>query len=155
MKTLVLGLGSSILGDDGVGLRVVREVGKSLKPGLATVVETNAAGLALLDELNGYERAVIVDAIETGDYPPGHIIRLNPDSLNFARHVSSCHDVDFATALDLGRRLGMAVPPYITIFGIEIVDPVTFSEECTPPVEQAIPRCVGMVIDELIGGAVA
>lgn len=153
MRTIVLGLGNAILSDDSVGLRVVREVGKRLRPGLATVVESNAAGLGLLDELNGYDSAVIVDAVETGCARPGHVSRLDGDSLNATRNASSPHDVDFATALELGRRLGMSLPGRIALFGVEIADGTTFSEECTSEVGQAIPRCAEMVVRYLEGGS--
>lgn len=151
MKTLVLGMGNPILSDDSAGLRVVREVERRLEPGVATVAETNVAGLGLLDELNGYDRAVIVDAMQKGEGPAGRILRLDPNRLEAARHVSSPHDVDFATALEIGRRLGMSMPGTITIFGIEIGDATTFSEECTPLVEQAIPLCAELVLRELGG----
>ena len=65
MKTLVLGLGNPILSDDGVGLRVARELENRLDQQEVTVVETSMAGLDLLDLLAGYDRAIIVDAIQT------------------------------------------------------------------------------------------
>lgn len=149
MKTLVLGLGNPILSDDGVGLRVAAELKGRLDQQETTVVETSMAGLSLLDTLAGYDRAIIIDAIQTVEGKPGQIYRLHPEVFNSTRHTASPHDVNFATALELGNRLGLALPQQIVIFAIEVADATTFSEECTPDVRRAIPICAKMIIREL------
>lgn len=152
MKTLVVGLGNPILSDDGVGLRVAQELEGKLNSQEVTVVETSLAGLSFLDLLAGYDRAIIIDAIQTPEGRPGQIYRLAPDVFDVTRHASNPHEVNFATALELGRRLGLALPGEIVIFAIEVADASTFGEECTPQVGQAIPACVELVIQELSGG---
>ena len=149
MKTLVLGLGNTILSDDGVGIRVAEEVMDRVEGEEVSVKETSFGGLRLLDILIGYDRAVIIDAIEMAEGEAGQILRLTPDDFDAARHLSSIHDVDFATALDLGKRLGMDLPREIVIFAIKVSDITTFSEECTPEVRRAIPVCTEMVLEEL------
>ncbi len=152
MKTLVLGLGNPILGDDGVGLRVAEEVESRVDQRDITVVDTSLSGLSLLDVLAGYDKAIIIDAVQTVEGKPGQIYRLDPEALDFTRHAASPHDVNFATALELGKRLGLALPREIVIFAVEVADASTFSEECTPEVKGAIPVCVEMIIQELDGG---
>lgn len=152
MKTLILGLGNPILSDDGVGLRVAGELKGRLDQQEATVMETSMAGLSLLDALAGYDKAIIIDAIQTVEGKAGQIYRLDPEAFNTTRHAASPHDVNFATALELGNRLGLALPQQIVIFAIEVADASTFSEECTPEVKGAIPVCVEMIIQELDGG---
>ncbi len=152
MKTLVLGLGNPILSDDGVGLRVAEEVESRVDQRDITVVDTSLSGLSLLDVLAGYDKAIIIDAVQTVEGKPGQIYRLDPEALDFTRHAASPHDVNFATALELGKRLGLALPPEIVIFAVEVADASTFSEECTPEVKGAIPVCVEMIIQELDGG---
>ena len=68
------------------------------------------------------------------------------------RHTATPHNVNFATALELGNKLGLALPQQIIIFAIEVEDVSTFSERCTPKVEQMIPVVTDMVIQELNGG---
>ena len=150
MKTLILGMGNPILTDDGVGIRVVREIEAKIDEGAATVLDASVSGLGLLDLLAGYDKAIIVDAIHTGgEAEPGEIMVLSPDSFEASRRLSCIHDVDFATALDLGKKLGIHLPQEIVIYAIEASDTTTFSEELTPEVEQAIPACVEMVLEEL------
>jgi hydrogenase maturation protease len=148
-KTLVLGLGNPILSDDGVGLGVARELEKRLEPQEATVIEASLGGLNLLDLLVGYERVIIIDAIKTEGGRPGQVHRLDPSLLRTTRYSSSVHDVDLVTALELGKKLKMAVPSKIDIFAIEVADTERFSEQCTPAVAAAIPICTGMILREL------
>ena len=152
MKTLILGLGNSILTDDGVGPQVAKELEGRLDHQEVTVMEGSLGGLNLLDLLAGYDRAIIIDAIETVGGKAGQIYRLDVAALDATRHAASPHDVNFATALELGKKLDLALPRKIDIFAIEVADTSTFGEKCTPEVQEAIPHCVEMVIRELEGG---
>ena len=152
MKTLVLGVGNPILSDDGAGIRVAREIEARIDDPDATVLEASVSGLGLLDLLAGHDKAIIVDTIHTGEAEPGHIFVLGPDSFEAARRLSCIHDVDFGTAMDLGKRLGIHLPQEIVIYAIEASDTTTFSEALTPEVAQAVPVCVDMVLEELRKG---
>ena len=151
MKTLVLGIGNPILSDDGVGIKVAQEVGKKLDDPQITVSETSAAGLSLLDSLIGYDKVIIIDAIQTEKGKAGQIYRMKPEDFSFTKRVSSPHQINLVTALELGKLLNLTVPQEISIFAVEAKDTTSFSEGCTPEVEQAIPEAVKMVLDELVG----
>ena len=151
MKTLVLGLGNPILSDDGAGIRVAREVGEKLNNPQVTVAETSEAGLRLLDSIVGYEKVIIIDVVQTEKGQAGQIYRMGPEDFSLTKHFSSPHQINLATALELGRLLNLAMPKKITIFTVEAKDITTFSEKCTPKVEQAIPEVVKMVLKELVG----
>ena len=151
MKTLVLGIGNPILSDDGVGIKVAQEVGKKLDDPQITVSETSAAGLSLLDSLIGYDKVIIIDAIQTEQGKAGQIYRMKPEDFSFTKRVSSPHQINLVTALELGKLLNLTVPQEISIFAVEAKDTTSFSEGCTPEVEQAIPEAVKMVLDELVG----
>jgi len=152
MKTLILGLGNPILTDDGVGPQVAKELEGRLDQQEITVMEGSLGGLNLLDLLVGYDRAIIIDAIETVGGKAGQIYRLDLEAFDATRHAASVHDINFATALELGKRLGLALPQQIDIFAIEVVDTSRFSEECTPKVTEAIPLCVETIVQEMEGG---
>lgn len=149
MKTLVLGLGNSILTDDGVGLAVAEEVGRRLHAGDVTVAEASVGGLSLLELVVGYDRVVIIDAIQTGSCEPGEVHRLRPDEFHGRVRALSMHHISLASALELGARLGMPIPRQIVIFGIEAADVDTFGEQLTPAVAAAVPGAVELVLDEL------
>ncbi len=148
-RTLVLGLGNPILSDDGVGIRVAGAVQSKVNRPDVTVLEAGVGGLDLLDLLIGYDRVIIIDAVQTGEGKPGQVYRLGPDAFQATRHASTPHDVNFATALELGARLGLDLPREIIIFAVEVKDVTSFSEQCTPEVARAVSACVDMVIGEL------
>jgi hydrogenase maturation protease len=142
-------MGNPLLCDDGVGLRVAAELKDRVEQPEITVMETGIAGLALLDLLVGYDKAIIIDAIQTVGGKAGRIYRFDTQAFDAARHTVSPHDIDFTTALEFGKKLGLFLPQQIVIFAIEASDVRTFSEDCTPEVKQAVPVCVEMVLREL------
>jgi len=151
VKTLVLGLGNPILTNDGVGIHAVRALAARCRLDGVTFAEASVGGLRLLDTLAGYDRVVLVDAIQTPDGEPGTIHRLQPGDLHTSCHSGSTHDLSLAGALALGRSLGMALPTddEIVIVAVKVEDVWTFGETCTPRVAAAIPRVVQSILDEL------
>lgn len=151
MKTLVLGLGNTMLTDDGVGICVVRAAAGRVQRGDLTFAEASMGGLRLLDVLIGYDRLILVDAIQTPGGTPGALSRLSPNDLRASLHSGCTHDVSLSGALTLGRCLGVALPTdeAIVILAIEAQDVLTFGESCTPAVAAAIPRAVEAVLAAL------
>ncbi|HID62659.1 MAG TPA: hydrogenase maturation protease [Anaerolineae bacterium] len=149
LKTLVLGLGNPILTDDGVGIKVVRALRPRVDDPQVTLHESSRGGLNLLDILAGYDRAIIVDAIQTRGGTAGDVYHLRASDFEPCLHVSCAHSVDFATALELGRKIGLRLPRDITIVAVEVQDVITFGEECTPLVQVAINTAVDTVLQEL------
>ncbi len=155
MKTLVIGLGNPIVSDDSVGLRVATEVRDLLadpnRDGCkgVEVAEDYWGGLRLMEQMIGFDRAIVVDAICT-DSPPGTIVRLRPDEIP-TQKSNSAHDLTLPMALKLGRESGAHLPinEDILLIGIEAEDVLTFSEQCTPAVEAAIPQAVEEVMEAL------
>jgi hydrogenase maturation protease len=153
MKTLILGIGNTALTDDGVGCKVAQRLKKRLRGrSNITVKETAVSGLSLLDELTGYERLIIVDAIQTKGGKPGDIYKLSPGDFKTGR-MAIVHDLGLVSTLELGRKLEMDMPREVIIFAIEAKDMATFSEQCTPEVKKAIPKAVDMVLREVGGEA--
>ena len=151
MKTLVLGLGNPILTDDGVGIHVVRRAAARCAADHISFAEACVGGLRLLELLVGYQRVLLVDAIQTADGEPGTIFRLQPHQLQQSLHSGSSHDLTLAGALTLGRSLGLPLPDddHLTILAVEVEDVLTFGEECTPPVRAAISSVVDEICAEL------
>ena len=149
MKTLVLGLGNPICGDDGVGIRIAEALKDKVADPQVEVAETTAAGLGLLDLMAGYQRIIITDAIRTRNGVPGQVYRLGLSDLPGPVHCATLHDVDLATALELGRRLGMEMPREVIVFAVEVADTTTFLEGCTPDVERAVPEVASLVLQDL------
>jgi hydrogenase maturation protease len=148
MKILVLGLGNPVLTDDSVGLRVAAELKQVLarRPEVE-VGEDSCGGLRLMERMIGYDRAIVIDAIQTGA-PPGTLHRLAVNSIPTQR-TASAHDANLPTALALGRLAGAALPrdEDILVVGIEAHDVLSFGEECTSAVRDAIGPAVQLVVE--------
>lgn len=142
MKTLLLGLGNDLLSDDGIGLRVAAALRESLADQKdLTIAETAEMGLSLLDLVTGFETLVLVDAVQTGQSPPGFVHELDDASLPSVPAVSP-HFLGVGEVLALGRRLGVPVPHHVLIFAIEVQDPFTVGTRLTPPMAAAFPGIV-------------
>jgi hydrogenase maturation protease len=152
VKTLVLGLGNTILTDDGVGIHVVRAAATQCSPmNGVTFALASVGGLRLLDVLAGYDQVVLVDAIQTQGGKPGEVYCLRPGELLQSLHSGSTHDLSLPGALALGRGMGMDLPndEAISILAVEVEEVHTFGETCTPAVMAAIPGAVEVVLAEL------
>lgn len=144
-KTLVVGLGNPILGDDGVGWRVAEQV-QAARPWLE-VDCLSLGGLSLMERLIGYQRAIIVDAIQTEHGRAGTVFILPLSALpdRSAGHTTAAHDTSLHTALRLGRQMGAALPDDITIVAVEAERVYDFSEALSPAVAAAVPLAVTAV----------
>ncbi len=154
MKTLVIGLGNPILGDDGVGWRVVEEVAR--RTAGRPEVETDCValgGLSLMERLTGYERVILVDAIHTGQKPAGTVSRFLLSDLPdlTAGHSASAHDTSLRNALNVGRSMGIPLPEdsQIHVIAVEVQNVYDFSEKLSPPVEAAVSVAVESVLQLL------
>jgi hydrogenase maturation protease len=137
---LVLALGNDILGDDAVGLLAARRLAAALPEGIE-VVEAPGGGLALLDLLEGRERALILDAILTGNFPAGTVLEFA--TADFAKvEAPSPHFAGLPEVLRMVEVLGIPFPSDIRILAMEVADPYEVREGLTPPVERALPALV-------------
>ena len=161
-RTLVIGLGNPILGDDGVGWRVAEEVRRRIpnpqyptaKEGLGIgdcAIEVDCVplgGLSLMERLVGYDRAILVDAMGTGQQPIGSVSCLALEDLPdpSAGHMTAAHDASLPTSLKVGRAMGAHLPEQVTIVAVEAQAVYDFSEELSAPVAKAVPAAVATVM---------
>ena len=77
MKTIVVGIGNSQFADDGIGLLVAQNIkSKNLDPE-TMVIDTSPCGLDILELIAGFDKAIIIDAVQTGKNEPGFIYRFD------------------------------------------------------------------------------
>ena len=167
-KTLIVGLGNPILGDDGAGWQAAEQVRVCLpQAGLQQTNRPTGAspentpsievdclalgGLSLMERLIGYDRAILIDTILTGQAPVGtlSVVPLESITQRKAGHLSAAHDASLYEALEVGRTMGAHLPEQITVVAIEAEHVYDFSENLTPPVAAAIPQAVQAVLQIL------
>jgi len=153
MPIRIIGLGNSILTDDGVGIYAVREVSRLLaEEGLGAcvdIVESEVGGFVLMELMAGWKRVILVDSIQFDKLQPGTVIRIEPEDLHTSIRLRSVHEIDLPTVINLGHRLGLMMPSDLTIFGVQVEDPYTFSECLTPTAEQGIKKAVNLILREV------
>ena len=117
--TLILGLGNPLLGDEGIGVRVVEVVQGLQLPDGVEAVEGGTAGLGLVGLMEGYQRVIIVDAADMG-HPPGHVVRFTPSEVHFktAETPLSLHQIGLGEVLALAEALEVA-PDELVIIGVQ------------------------------------
>jgi hydrogenase maturation protease len=151
MKTLVVGLGNPILGDDGVGWKVAEEVKKKFPLDSCVDVDClSVGGISLMEHLIGYDSAILIDAFAL-DEPLGSILILKLSDLpNYsAFHTTSTHDTSLQNAIELGRSMGAKLPDDVSVVGIATKHVYDFSETLSPPIAEAVPQAVKFVLDLL------
>lgn len=151
MKTLVVGLGNPILGDDGVGWVVAEAVKQHLPLEVPVDVDClSLGGISLMERLIGYDRAILVDAFICEQEPGSIIVSKLEDLPGYsAFHLTSAHDMSLQNAMKLGTQMGAKLPEDVTVIGVSARHVYDFSEELSPPVLDAVPKTVQMVVELL------
>ena len=129
---LVLGLGNDMLKDDAVGIRVAQKL-EGIFPPEVEVRSTSSFGLALLDELIGREKVLVIDSYVPEEFVGSEIQECNLDAVGEAETVSP-HFVGLGEIREIMRKLGLTFPREVRILAIPVSDPTTFSYEMTPAV---------------------
>ena len=149
MKTLVIGLGNPILGDDGVGWKVIEYLTRNISHRNSVELDClSVGGLSLMERMLGYDRVVIVDAIDTGQSPEGSVKAFPLAALENPRlgHSASTHDTSLMTALQTAQSMGMTVPSRVYVVSIEAHSVYDFSEKLSSAVEHSVPIAAQKVL---------
>ncbi len=143
VRVTVIGIGQALRGDDAAGLETVRRW-ERLFSGTATRPEVSVQyselpGLGLLDLLEGFDAAVLVDAVDS-TAAAGTVYRLGPDELeSFGTAAKSAHGWGVAETLQLDRQLNPSSAPLrIRLVGIE-VEQTELGTPLSDIVEKALP----------------
>jgi len=150
MYTLLLGIGNPWRGDDAAGLLAAHALRTRQISGV-TVIETNIVDPAIIEQWQGVDRLVVVDAVVSGAAPGTvHCFNLSRESLPGDISFCSSHAFDLAALLNLARVLDR-LPPQVWVFGVEAHD-FTPGQAVNETVRLGVAACVAAITD-LLGGA--
>jgi hydrogenase maturation protease len=148
----VLGCGNLLMGNDGIGLRVVEILQKTeLKGEDLDLVDAGVCGLDLLNYFDGAKKVIIVDAV-LANSPIGSVHRLdgrdiiksNEEPLNLV----SGHDLTITDVLRIGEHVQTL--PEIVVIGIEIGTIVTEATlEIGPEVLEGVDEAIRLIREEI------
>ena len=150
MKTIILGVGNPILGDDGVGIHIARELKKHIQNPNITIDEAVTGGMNLLDLLLGYDKAIILDAVKSKENEDGEVKRIPIGNFS-TMHSCNPHDVSLIEAIELAKKTGEdKIPQEIIIIGVMMKEtPCEFGEELSEKINTAVPKAVEMTLNEI------
>jgi hydrogenase maturation protease len=147
-RVLILGLGNLLMGDEGVGVHAVRELWKHKLPAHIDVVDGGTAGVEILGLLEGYDKVVVIDAVDAG-LQPGSILRFRPEDVTRedADFALSLHQEKILGVLDLAEYLGRDLAPMV-IYGMQ-PEAMGWSTELSPAVAARLDSLLNAVVKEL------
>ena len=150
-KTLVIGLGNPILGDDGAGWHIAQAAESLCKNSecedAVKFEKAATGGLSLMEQMVGYEKVIIADSIITSEAQVGTIHSKPLSAIPNLRtaHSNSSHDTSLQAALETGRKMRLELPEDVWVVAIEIEPSYTFSEKLSDPVAAAVPEAAELI----------
>ena len=140
---LVLGIGNLLMGDEGVGVHAARLLQHTPLPPHAHVLDGGTGGFTLLEHLQGYRQAIIVDATIDGR-APGSVSLLQPRYASDYPRTLGAHDIGLKDLIEAAELLGQM--PRVALVTISIADMSCMSLDLSPPVQAALPRVTETVL---------
>ena len=152
MKTVIIGLGNPIVGDDAIGIKVTDYIRDTYTFPVNTEIlsDISIGGFGLVELFRGYDKVILIDAIETGNNPIGKVIQLKSEEFALALHTSDYHNMDFFTALEFANQMYDNITEDISIIGIEIINPMEFSYDLSYELQSEFREIVKRVYDILL-----
>ena len=152
-KVTVIGIGQTLRGDDAAGMEAVRRWQEtfpdtSRRPEIIAQF-SELPGLGLLDLLDGFDAALLVDAVQSSAQP-GHIHRLGIEDLAaFGTETKSAHGWGVAESVQLGMQVNPSLAAvHIRLIGIE-AQQVQLGQQMSGPVLAAIPDACQAIEKEI------
>ena len=100
VKTLVLGLGNILMGDEGIGVYAVRSLEQHQLPPNVECLDGGTGGFTLLEPLQNADRIILIDAA-ADDSPPGTVTRTTPRFSRDYPPTLTAHDIGMKDLLDM------------------------------------------------------
>jgi len=150
MKTIILGVGNQILGDDGVGVQVSNELKKYVKAPNITIDEAITGGMNLLEMILDFDKAIIIDAVKTEKGKNGDVKKISLEDFS-TLHSCNPHDISLFEAIKMAKKMGQEkIPKEIIIIGILMEKiPCEFSEKLSPEIQDAVPKAITLILKEI------
>lgn len=142
MKTLVLGIGNILMGDEGVGIRAIQRLMVTDLAEKADFVDGGTGGLTLLPYFGEYARIILVDAASDG-HPPGTVSFLRPRFAADFPATLTAHDIGLKDLIEAATLLGDMPRIELITISIDKIQPMTL--ELSVPVRASLEQVERMV----------
>jgi hydrogenase maturation protease len=145
-RTLILGIGNTLLGDEGAGVHALEHIARRLGPDAdVDLVDGGTLSFTLLPMLESYERLIVLDSAQLGG-PAGTVQCFESTTMDefLGRPRRSVHEVGLCDLMNMARLSG-CFPAKRALIGIqpEFID---WSENCSAAVGAALPVAADHVV---------
>lgn len=144
----VIGIGNLLMGDDGLGVVAIEQLGRRHLPANIELIDGGCGGITLLQLISECDQAIIIDAADFGE-KPGAILQLCADEINELQELpaqASLHQTGLAEVLSLAKKLEKLPPLKLFLVQPERVER---GLGLTETIEQVLPQLLDMLIKEL------
>ncbi len=142
----MLGLGNLVHTDDGLGVHAILGLQMDARvPAGVTLMDGGTQGLALIPHISGFEKMLVIDAIDVGE-KPGTLLRLEGPAVENLPGKPSVHQLGFADLMITLKLLG-DTPPEVVLIGMQ-PESTAWSAELSNSVKASLPALYDAVIDQ-------
>ncbi len=145
-KILVLGIGNVIMGDEGVGVHVIKELEKEMPPANVELLDGGTGGFHLMSYFQEYENIIMIDATIDGKQA-GTVSVIEPKFASDFPKSLSAHDIGLKDLIESVVLLGHIPKIYLITVTIDRIQ--SMEMELSQKIREAIPRVIAK-IDELV-----
>ena len=145
-EILILGIGNILMGDEGVGVHVVRYLETMHLPEHARLLDGGTGSLVLLEPMQQAGKVIIVDATMDGQ-TPGTISILRPRFSSDYPKTLTAHDIGLKDLLDVFHLLGESPDVILCAISIERADEV--KTDISAPLKEKLPEYASIVLREV------
>lgn len=143
-KTLILGVGNYLMGDEGLGVHLAQQLKQELEPGLADVIDGGTAGFQLMEYIESYPRVILIDAT-LDDKPAGTIQLIRPKFASDFPKAMSTHEIGLKDLVESLTLLDKLPDVYLFVVSVKNIQPLSIT--LSPEVEQVLPELKKRILE--------
>lgn len=146
-KILILGIGNTLMGDEGIGVHVVRALEEKELPSNVECLDGGTGSFLLLEPMQRADKVFLIDAtLDGGD--PGTVQRIEPRFSTDYPATLTAHDIGLKDLLDVLYLLGGA--PQVTLYAVSIAPLYDLATGLSQQMQLIVPEIAERVYDEVL-----
>lgn len=147
-EILILGIGNVLMGDEGIGVHVVRHLENMPLPEGVACLDGGTGSFLLLEPMQRAKKVILIDATIDGA-PAGTVRRLTPRFSKDYPRTLTAHDIGLKDLLDAFYLLGNV--PEVILFAVSIAALQEVGTELSPEIAAVVPEVARRVVEEVDG----
>lgn len=145
-KILILGIGNYLMGDEGIGVHVIKNISDKLFPENVSILDGGTGGFHLLSYFQEYTKIIMIDATMDGS-PAGTLKIITPKFASDFPTSLTAHDIGLKDMIESMHLLGNMPKIYLITVSISEIKPMTM--ELSNEVKSSLPSIIKK-IEEII-----